>query len=166
VSCCPECSLITTCCSPQKGLNYKPGQDGLQEDNPANNIPAAFPAQEKRVELLTDIRNFVALVGSVDGRASTQEILAQFSKRLSPGSSPLFKFMLSEVCEFHHMSSGEGVLLYGNFVTVVFPDVISSRKMASSLYQHIHWRADENHNPPSLPDTHYLTLTLFSHIKC
>jgi hypothetical protein len=150
---------------PTERPELQPGQDGLQEDNPANNIPA-FPAQEKRVELLTDIRNFVAFVGSVDGRTSTQEILAQFSKCLSPGSSPLFKFMLSEVCEFHHMSSGEDVLLYGNFVTVVFPDVISSRKMASSLYQHIHWRADENHNPPSLPDTHYLTLTLFSHIKC
>jgi len=118
VSCCPECSLITTCCSPQKGLNYKPGQDGLQEDNPANNIPAPapVPAQEKHIELLTDIRNFVAFGGPVDGRASTLEIVAEFSERLPPGSSPLFKFMLSEVCEFHRMPSGEGVWkLCGDF---------------------------------------------------
>jgi DNA excision repair protein ERCC-6 len=89
----------------------EPTDEGLQEDNPANNIPAPppVPAQEEHVELLTDIRNFVAFGGSVDGRASTQEILAQFSERLPPGSSPVFKFMLSEVCEFHRMPSGEGV---------------------------------------------------------
>jgi DNA excision repair protein ERCC-6 len=96
----------------------QPAQDRLQEDNPANNIPAPSPvsAQEEHIELLTDIRNFVAFGGPVDGRASTQEILAQFSERLPPGSSPLFKFMLSEVCEFHRMPSGEGVWkLCGDF---------------------------------------------------
>jgi hypothetical protein len=65
--------------------------------------------QEEHMELLTDIRNFVAFGGSVDGRASTQEILSEFRDRLPDGSSPLFKFMLSEICEFHRMPSGEGV---------------------------------------------------------
>ncbi|PNF23186.1 hypothetical protein B7P43_G02730 [Cryptotermes secundus] len=76
-----------------------------------NNIPvsSSVSVQEEHAELLTDIRNYVAFGASVDGRASTQEILAQFSERLPPGTSPLFKFMLSEVCEFHRMPSGEGV---------------------------------------------------------
>lgn len=89
----------------------EPGEEGTQEDNPANNIPApsSVSAQDEHIELLTDIRNYVAFGASVDGRASTQEILAQFRERLPPGTSPLFKFMLNEVCEFHRMPSGEGV---------------------------------------------------------
>jgi DNA excision repair protein ERCC-6 len=87
------------------------GEEGTQEDNLTNNIPApsCVSTQEEHIELLTDIRNFIAFGASVDGRASTPEILVQFSERLPPGSSPLFKFMLSEVCEFHRMPSGEGV---------------------------------------------------------
>lgn len=86
-------------------------EEGLQDNNPADSILTlpSVSAQEEHVELLTDIRNFVAFGGSMDGRASTEEILAQFSERLPPGSSPLFKFMLSEVCEFHRLTSGQGV---------------------------------------------------------
>jgi DNA excision repair protein ERCC-6 len=89
----------------------EPGEEETQEDNAADNMPAPSSAfvQEEHIELLTDIRNFVAFGASVDGRASTQEILARFSERLPPGSSPLFRFMLSEVCEFHRMPSGEGI---------------------------------------------------------
>jgi DNA excision repair protein ERCC-6 len=86
-------------------------QEGVQEHNPDNSIPttSSFAAREEHIELLTDIRNYVALGASVNGRASTQEILSEFTERLPSGSSPLFKFMLSEVCEFHRMPSGEGV---------------------------------------------------------
>jgi DNA excision repair protein ERCC-6 len=89
----------------------EPGEEETHGDDAASNVPAAssVSVQEEHAELLTDIRNFVAFGASVDGRASTQEILAQFSERLPPGSSPLFRFMLSEVCEFHRMPSGEGV---------------------------------------------------------
>jgi DNA excision repair protein ERCC-6 len=89
----------------------EPGEEETQGDNAANNIPAhsSLSVEKEHIELLTDIRNFVAFGASVDGRASTQEIIAQFSERLPPGSSPLFRFMLSEVCEFHRMPSGEGV---------------------------------------------------------
>jgi DNA excision repair protein ERCC-6 len=89
----------------------EPGEEETHGDDAASNIPAAssVSVQEEHVELLTDIRNFVAFGATVDGRASTQEILARFSERLPPGSSPLFRFMLSEVCEFHRMPSGEGV---------------------------------------------------------
>jgi DNA excision repair protein ERCC-6 len=86
-------------------------QEGVQERNPENSIPStsSVAAQEEHIELLTDIRNYVAFCASVNGRASTQEILSEFTERLPPGSSPLFKFMLSEVCEFYRMPSGEGV---------------------------------------------------------
>jgi len=86
-------------------------EEGVQEHNPENSIPStsSVAAQEEHLELLTDIRNYVALGASVNGRASTREILSEFTERLPSGSSPLFKFMLSEVCEFHRMPSGEGV---------------------------------------------------------
>jgi len=86
-------------------------QEGVQEHNPENSIPStsSVAAQEEHIELLTDIRNYVAFGASVNGRASTREILSQFTERLPSGSSPLFKFMLSEVCEFYRMPSGEGV---------------------------------------------------------
>jgi DNA excision repair protein ERCC-6 len=86
-------------------------QEGEQEHNPENSIPtpSSVSAQEEHIKLLTDIRNYVAFGASVIGRASTREILSEFTERLPPDSSPLFKFMLSEVCEFHRMPSGEGV---------------------------------------------------------
>jgi len=86
-------------------------QEGVQEHNPENSIPStsSVAAHEEHIELLTGIRNYVAFGASVNGRASTQEILSEFTERLPSGSSPLFKFMLSEVCEFYRMPSGEGV---------------------------------------------------------
>ncbi|XP_069685202.1 DNA excision repair protein ERCC-6-like [Periplaneta americana] len=88
----------------------EPEQENTGEDAQEETVtPSSGSVQEDHMELLTDIRNFVAFGASVDGRATTQEILSQFSNRLPPGSSPLFKFMLSEVCEFHRMPSGEGV---------------------------------------------------------
>lgn len=86
-------------------------QEEVQDYCPENSIPAlsSVSAQEEHIELLTDIRNYVAFGASVNGRASTQEILSEFTERLPSGSSPLFKFMLSEVCDFHRMPSGEGV---------------------------------------------------------
>jgi DNA excision repair protein ERCC-6 len=84
-------------------------QEGVQEHNPENSIPTPSSAQEEHITLLTDIRNYVAFGASVNGRASTREILSEFTERLPPDSSPLIKFMLSEVCEFHRMPSGEGV---------------------------------------------------------
>ena len=86
-------------------------QEEVQDYSPENSIPtlSSVSAQEEHIELLTDIRNYVAFGASVNGRASTQEVLSEFTERLPPGSSPLFKSMLSEVCDFHRMPSGEGV---------------------------------------------------------
>jgi DNA excision repair protein ERCC-6 len=85
-------------------------QEGVQEHDPENSIPAtsSVAAREEHIELLTDIRKYVAFGASGNGRASTRGILSRFTERLPSGSS-LFKFMLSEVCEFHRTPSGEGV---------------------------------------------------------
>ncbi|KAJ9577602.1 hypothetical protein L9F63_005789, partial [Diploptera punctata] len=87
--------------------------DTQEENDPSPSSSTSAPSsafiQEEHMELLTDIRNFISFGASVDGRASTQEILAKFRERLPPGSSPLFKFMLSEICEFHRLPSGEGI---------------------------------------------------------
>ncbi|CAG2065651.1 unnamed protein product, partial [Timema podura] len=67
------------------------------------------PPSDEHTELLTDIRNYVWYGGTTSGRATTAEIIQQFQERLPQGSSPLFKFLLQEVCEFHRLPSGEGV---------------------------------------------------------
>ncbi|XP_067005938.2 DNA excision repair protein ERCC-6 [Anabrus simplex] len=84
------------------------------EPQPGTSSSAVVPqphsiVPEDNMELLTDIRNFVAYGASADGRASTQEILARFKDRLPLGSSPLFKCLLEELCDFHRTSSGEGI---------------------------------------------------------
>ncbi|XP_063234506.1 DNA excision repair protein ERCC-6-like [Bacillus rossius redtenbacheri] len=76
---------------------------------PADDLPLRPAPPDDDTELLADIRNFVAFGATVDGRASTQEVVERFQDRLLAGSSPLFKFLLQEICDFHRMPSGEGV---------------------------------------------------------
>ncbi|GLH06103.1 ATP-dependent helicase brm [Gryllus bimaculatus] len=64
---------------------------------------------EANVDLLRDIRNFVAFGAITDGRASTNEIIEKFRDRLPPSSTPIFKFLLEEICDFFRMPSGEGM---------------------------------------------------------
>lgn len=64
---------------------------------------------DKNQELLDDIRTFVAFGASVDGRATTDEIVAQFRDRLPEQTSALFKQMLMQICEFHRLPSGQGI---------------------------------------------------------
>ncbi|PSN50701.1 hypothetical protein C0J52_01199 [Blattella germanica] len=94
-------------------LSQDDSQQEQAQENPApsTSVPSSSSGSvlDEHMELLTDIRNFVAFGASVDGRATTQEILQRFTDRLPKGSSPLFKFMLSEICEFHRMPSGDGM---------------------------------------------------------
>lgn len=61
-------------------------------------------------ELLSDLQTFVAFGASVDGQATTGEVLAAFkSKVQGPSSAPVFKALLSKICEFHRREDGEGV---------------------------------------------------------
>lgn len=67
------------------------------------------PEVQENIDLLADIRNFVAFQAEVDGQASTQEILARFKERLPPSQTPFFKALLTQICDFHRESSGKGV---------------------------------------------------------
>uniref|UniRef100_A0A224YWR3 DNA excision repair protein ERCC-6 n=1 Tax=Rhipicephalus zambeziensis TaxID=60191 RepID=A0A224YWR3_9ACAR len=61
-------------------------------------------------ELLSDLQTFVAFGASVDGQASTKEVLAAFKDKVQGGTSaPVFKALLSKICEFHRREDGEGV---------------------------------------------------------
>lgn len=65
-------------------------------------------SEQKYVETLTEMRNFIAGGCSLPGRATTQEILAEFSNRLESSDSAIFREMLRNICDFDRCSSGEG----------------------------------------------------------
>ena len=52
------------------------------------------------LELITDIRNYVAYQAQMDGRASTQELLEEFKQRIPSNESAKFKAMLKQVCDY------------------------------------------------------------------
>ncbi|GFO00974.1 DNA excision repair protein ercc-6-like [Plakobranchus ocellatus] len=70
--------------------------DFLRPDRPA---PQLTSLDSKDEELLQDIRNYVAFMGSRDGEASSQEIVLNFGPRLPPAEAPKFKAMLQQICE-------------------------------------------------------------------
>ena len=80
-------------------------------DNSVASTSRADDAAEGRdnLELLADIRNFVAFQAEVDGRASTYELLERFQRRLPPQKSPLFKALLGEICTFSRNREGKGI---------------------------------------------------------
>merc|ERR1740131_36058 len=67
-------------------------------------------AQERQdgdnLELLTDIRNFIAFQASVDGEASTAELVGKFKRSLPSQKSPLFKALLQQICDFRREQDG------------------------------------------------------------
>ena len=54
-----------------------------------------------RLELITELRNFIAVGASVDGQARTQEVLTEFGARLPPSDSATFKAILKQLCTLH-----------------------------------------------------------------
>lgn len=67
------------------------------------------PEVQENIDLLADIRNFVAFQAEIDGQASTQEILSRFQERLPPSQTPFFKALLTQICNFHRDNSGQGI---------------------------------------------------------
>ncbi|KAA0193871.1 hypothetical protein HAZT_HAZT003111 [Hyalella azteca] len=59
------------------------------------------------LDLLSDIRNFVAFQASTDGRASTNEIIDKFRARLPKEKTHIFKALLKEICDFRK-DNGQG----------------------------------------------------------
>ena len=71
-----------------------PGEDDEDEDNEG---PPA-PVNDENIELLRDIREFIAFRAMIDGQATTEELIAEFGSKLPPQKSPLFKKMLEQLC--------------------------------------------------------------------
>ena len=63
---------------------------------------------EEHVEMLREIREFLAFRAAVDGQASTDELLAEFGNKLPAKDSPLFKQMLNQLCTFRRVE-GKGI---------------------------------------------------------
>ena len=88
-----------------------------QEDNYDTDYPSTAavedeslePEVQENIDLLTDIRNFVAFQAEVDGQATTQEILSRFQERLPASQTPFFKALLNQICDFHRDGSGKGI---------------------------------------------------------
>lgn len=74
---------------------------------PRTSSPPAPPTGHD--ELLVDLRNFVAFQASVDGQATTQEVLEYFKPRLSQQQAPVFRELLRSICNFRRTSGQEGI---------------------------------------------------------
>jgi len=61
------------------------------------------------LDLLADIRNFIAFQAAVDGEASTSELVGKFQRSLPSQQSPLFKAFLQQICDFHRNQEGRGI---------------------------------------------------------
>ena len=82
-----------------KARNHTSAEARNQEDDIGGGVQAAG-VDPQHIELITDIRNFIAFGSRVDGQASTQELLDQFGKKIPMDSSVHFKAMLQQLCNF------------------------------------------------------------------
>lgn len=74
---------------------------------PGTSSPPSVPTEHD--ELLVDLRNFVAFQASVDGEATTQEVLEYFKPRLTQKQAPVFRELLRSICDFHRTCGQEGI---------------------------------------------------------
>jgi len=79
------------------------------EDNNDDRADKERSGRTEYRELLDDIRHFVAFQASVDGEATTQELLDFFKSKLPPEQTPVFKSLLWKMCDFHRRSDKIGV---------------------------------------------------------
>ncbi|KAM6916133.1 DNA excision repair protein ERCC-6 isoform 2-T2 [Xenentodon cancila] len=84
-------------------------EDEEEEDgSAAPGKTSPHPATEHD-ELLVDLRNFIAFQASLDGQATTQEVLEYFKPRLTQEQAPVFRELLRTICDFHRTSGQEGI---------------------------------------------------------
>ena len=62
----------------------------------------------EHIEMLREIREYIAFRAQVDGQASTKELVTEFGTKLPPQESPLFKQMLNQLCTFRRVD-GQGI---------------------------------------------------------
>uniref|UniRef100_A0A4W3GV94 DNA excision repair protein ERCC-6 n=1 Tax=Callorhinchus milii TaxID=7868 RepID=A0A4W3GV94_CALMI len=80
------------------------------EDEEEDSEPTAGPPpiSTEHDELLVEMRNFIAFQASIDGQATTQELLQEFQAKLSTAQTVIFRELLINLCTFHRTASGEG----------------------------------------------------------
>ena len=78
--------------------------DDVTESNSQNAEQASASVEPSvdaaDLDLLQDVRSFVAFRASVDGEARTDELVSHFGARLPPHDSAKFKAMLQQLCDF------------------------------------------------------------------
>ncbi|XP_077491525.1 DNA excision repair protein ERCC-6-like isoform X2 [Amblyomma americanum] len=90
----------------------KPPSSTAEEALESSELPSGFldTGQGELDELLADLQTFVAFGASVDGQATTGEVLAAFKNKVHTGGKvPVFKALLSKICEFYRHEDGQGV---------------------------------------------------------
>ncbi|XP_048864390.1 DNA excision repair protein ERCC-6 isoform X2 [Brienomyrus brachyistius] len=80
-----------------------------EEEQQDEGSVAATQVPTEHDELLVELRNFIAFQAQVDGQASTQEVLAHFSPRLSASQTAVFRELLRNLCHFHRSPGHEGM---------------------------------------------------------
>lgn len=84
---------------------HQPRDDNVDSGDTNEDNGSAEGAQ---IELITEIRNFVAFQCAIDGQATTEELLNEFKNKLPPQDSAKFKFMLKQIC-FFDKNNGIGI---------------------------------------------------------
>ena len=73
-----------------------------------SNNSETFLSDEQN-ELLSDIRSYLSFQSTVNGEATTQEILDKFRDKIPPHQSAVFKALLWHICDFHRNNDKTGV---------------------------------------------------------
>jgi DNA excision repair protein ERCC-6 len=79
-----------------------------RDDSQASTQSTGPELKEEQLELLRDIREFISFQATIDGQATTDELIEKFGPRLPNGHSPLFKQMLGQLCTFRRVE-GRGM---------------------------------------------------------
>jgi len=86
-------------------LTYIKSRSRLSQDGIGCNSGAV---NKEHMDLLCDIRQFIAFQAMVDGQATTNELVTHFGSKLPNKDTPLFKKMLGELCSYRKVE-GQGV---------------------------------------------------------
>ncbi|XP_023228465.1 DNA excision repair protein ERCC-6-like isoform X1 [Centruroides sculpturatus] len=60
-------------------------------------------------ELLVEVRNYIAFGASVDGQATTEELLRVFKDKVPAKSTAIFKSLLNQICDFYRSADSRGI---------------------------------------------------------
>lgn len=92
--------------------NLDPKELMQQEDSDEDNLFAVdarsiVQADSKNLELLTELRNFLAVKSVTSGPPSTDELLTEFKDKVTPQQSAVFRSMLREIATLQNMDNNK-----------------------------------------------------------